>query len=747
MPHYIIYVELIEMAFKGLYKQYQMFWRLLFTLILLICVPVLIVNWFTIEKVYNDARKQNSEYLLQNAINLRNFFTAQKNAMIQNVVDISVEKTILPEIIERNPIEAIDAIKQLSYYKNNVPISNDCFIYFKGTDYLIGSEYMYGYQWFIDRYSKNEEFADAFDRILTGTDGGITCLPIVEGNNYYFSGMLFFLTTSLKTRNDTVIFYHINGSSLNSSFFGYSEANDYTLSIFDDEGKLLLTNKSDIDGINYTDGVISFISDHSQSTIRTEYQGETFNLFRGYDDELGLSFVLIIPETKIIQTLDLIYQRLMLTTWINIMVLSVMVVIVIMINYLPVWTAIKKLYSDKKMRPMVNEIESIVRKLDETISEKESMQNEIDDKSTHLTEYILNDLLMGKKVSDKDLLGIGIHPGYNRFFAITAFGVPLDIDNQDQIAKTIMKRYDCSVFVTRSVYERYLIFICAFADGRGDIRSCIADTLMELLIESSYGEKFKLCIGSIEASCDKLNSSYINTLISMDQAEYGKAVYYEDTVNQFRVFDDYPTQSVLCFIRYIKQGDKVYANLELDQIMQHIYKSVASVIIKQYVCYDVINMFLKTAMDLGLKLSNENIGKILMSKNIQEIHECMKPLVDRACDEIAFRRQEFERQENSKIVAYLDENYTNPDISLSLVASHFGLPVYSVSKILNELVGVGFSDYIISKRIGLAKQLLLTSDKSISEISLETGYRDVSYFIRLFKKNTNITPNQFRNSR
>lgn len=54
------------------------------------------------------------------------------------------------------------------------------------------------------------------------------------------------------------------------------------------------------------------------------------------------------------------------------------------------------------------------------------------------------------------------------------------------------------------------------------------------------------------------------------------------------------------------------------------------------------------------------------------------------------------------------------------------------------------TDYVNHRRIVLAKQYLSRPTPSITDIALMTGFNDLNYFIRVFKKLTGQTPLQFR---
>ena len=59
-------------------------------------------------------------------------------------------------------------------------------------------------------------------------------------------------------------------------------------------------------------------------------------------------------------------------------------------------------------------------------------------------------------------------------------------------------------------------------------------------------------------------------------------------------------------------------------------------------------------------------------------------------------------------------------------------------------VGMTLSRWLRLKRIGRAKELLEREDLSASQVAEQVGILDVSYFIRLFKRETGMTPGEYR---
>lgn len=65
-------------------------------------------------------------------------------------------------------------------------------------------------------------------------------------------------------------------------------------------------------------------------------------------------------------------------------------------------------------------------------------------------------------------------------------------------------------------------------------------------------------------------------------------------------------------------------------------------------------------------------------------------------------------------------------------------------KWFKEQFGITPLDYINNERIKLAKQLLCQSNSNIRSVSMQCGFSDVNYFVRLFKKTEGITPKAYR---
>lgn len=91
-----------------------------------------------------------------------------------------------------------------------------------------------------------------------------------------------------------------------------------------------------------------------------------------------------------------------------------------------------------------------------------------------------------------------------------------------------------------------------------------------------------------------------------------------------------------------------------------------------------------------------------------------------------------------------DDLYLDPNLSLAKLARHVNALPNFVSQTLNEVLKSTFYDYVGYWRVQAAKHLILKGEISILEISLDVGFNSRSSFYTAFKKETGMTPKQFR---
>lgn len=95
-------------------------------------------------------------------------------------------------------------------------------------------------------------------------------------------------------------------------------------------------------------------------------------------------------------------------------------------------------------------------------------------------------------------------------------------------------------------------------------------------------------------------------------------------------------------------------------------------------------------------------------------------------------------------IDYIENNYSDPCLNLSLVASHTHVTPSYLSRKFKQNLNQNFSDYLVNTRLQKAIHLLNTTTLSIQEIAYRVGYTDPYYFSNVFKKYNKCSPSQHR---
>lgn len=86
------------------------------------------------------------------------------------------------------------------------------------------------------------------------------------------------------------------------------------------------------------------------------------------------------------------------------------------------------------------------------------------------------------------------------------------------------------------------------------------------------------------------------------------------------------------------------------------------------------------------------------------------------------------------------------NISVNEYASRLNLTVDNLNQICKENYGQSPKTIILEKKITEAKRLLYFTDLSVKEIAFRLGFEDSSYFSRIFKQKTNLSPTEFKST-
>ncbi|WP_379359542.1 MULTISPECIES: helix-turn-helix domain-containing protein [unclassified Paenibacillus] len=110
-------------------------------------------------------------------------------------------------------------------------------------------------------------------------------------------------------------------------------------------------------------------------------------------------------------------------------------------------------------------------------------------------------------------------------------------------------------------------------------------------------------------------------------------------------------------------------------------------------------------------------------------------------DEHAERMKNVARFE--PVFRYIAENYQAP-LTVEQLSGIAGLSRFHFSRLFKELTGRTVTEYVTAVRLDKADHLLRSTGLSVTEVAVESGFNDIYYFSRTFKKHKKVPPSKFR---
>jgi len=203
----------------------------------------------------------------------------------------------------------------------------------------------------------------------------------------------------------------------------------------------------------------------------------------------------------------------------------------------------------------------------------------------------------------------------------------------------------------------------------------------------------------------------------------------------------------------IRRGDKAGAQEILNEILGYIFFSQGNdlELIKTRVV-ELVVLLSRAAVEGGAEigmifgLNDRFLWEIERLSSVDEIAFWLSKVMVRFTD-CVFNLVNVKNVDIIyKAVSYLRANYMY-EISLEQVAGEVHLSPAYFSKLFKNEMKCTFSEYLSALRIEYSKELLLDEDLPLVEVAGLVGFKDQSYFSKVFKKLVGVSPGEFRRSR
>lgn len=190
--------------------------------------------------------------------------------------------------------------------------------------------------------------------------------------------------------------------------------------------------------------------------------------------------------------------------------------------------------------------------------------------------------------------------------------------------------------------------------------------------------------------------------------------------------------------------DILFNNLKEDNILSSFFLgNTYSQNINDYIIFHTNGDI--QIQDIILSMCLESINKDkyynhMLNTNLLMLFGLLLRGYEKTCDLPKIKHKK--DSQNFAILKYMEENYRT--VTLTQLAGIFSYSPQSMSHRLKQLTGMSFTEYLVSKKMQAAVDLLTNTSLKIKSIGTELGYQNQEHFIRTFRKYYGTTPSSYR---
>ncbi len=267
-------------------------------------------------------------------------------------------------------------------------------------------------------------------------------------------------------------------------------------------------------------------------------------------------------------------------------------------------------------------------------------------------------------------------------------------------------------------------------------------------------QNYDFGIGRSYKGLEDLKSSYHEAVTAVEYAnriEGGQVIHITDIQDE-EPRREYPLKEKSAFLAAIRMGESAKAQEQLQRLTGLLFSYGSETDNLQKVrTYELLGTMVESAIAGGgdvdelLEISEKLFSESAIIRSQGQLLEWLKSRTDEII--LIVSRSHSNRYKNLVIRAkeYINEHYAEA-ITVRDVADAVCISESYFKTIFKKSSGYSYSEYLTIVRMNQAKNLLNKTEKSVTEIALDVGYQTPNSFSSLFKRETGLTPTQFKNS-
>jgi len=733
--------------------------------ILIFLIPLTGVTIFVYENAVTGLRSEIEQSNV-NQLNQVKMTIDDRMRELQEIASkIAYDEHLTPYMV-RDPYFGWEAIRQLSTYKANSSILEDLFLYFHDDSTIYSSRGLTNVDvLFSQTYQFNNTSKEDLLHDLNEAKGPIM-RPAEQVNvNYRKESMLTLLVPIMP--NDPfpygTVVYLMEESKLTGvmdSILNNFAGSSY---IFDQDGKMLTAN---IHGASMPQADLSVLSALQPGIHSLTLNNQKQSVVAVLSQENGWTYVTAMPSHQFFSRVVHIQTLILLVFSIVVLTGIAAAMLLAKRQYHP----IKDLMEFAKLRSKSAALDSA-----KNSNEWDWIKQTLHDYNARINiqePYVRNQclllLLKHGKPDDPEIeqlvLGAGLElpQGQGLYFSvILAWNASYAGENsrqerqqmQEMLHELELPSLHARVYgIEFSPAEQFALMVSLVPTETLPLQQQIEQTVetIKLMILENSELMPSIGVGTPYESLTELNQSFIEAATALEfrlAGGNGHVTYFEHLAELSSPDTEtfwIPKKSLLKLEQSLKQGNESVARQMIGSMINDMKNESLSVSLLRCFCYDLLNAMLRTASEMGMHSVIQHISALATFETLEDTEHKLNGLAGQICAQVERNTETEQHSLMDDIVAYVDQQYADYTLSLEHIALKYSISTSYLSRSFKEKTGLNFSQYISRCRMDEVIRLLLSTNAPLKDIIERVGYLDTPNFIRKFKKETGLTPGQYR---
>jgi two-component system response regulator YesN len=412
------------------------------------------------------------------------------------------------------------------------------------------------------------------------------------------------------------------------------------------------------------------------------------------------------------------------------------------------------------VQKLQNVLQKLTVQLDQERKEQDNLkklQEQVEENRATLRERLLFKLVVGaitptEAIEKGQMLGLDLTA---RYYLVVILKIELgdrteqyDHDEYQQVQNIVIGLVEKNpdIFVLKRDWgDLILVMKGSTPEYLEEERDLLLDEIKQKVAKTRY--QLTIGVGASKKRIADICQSFVDALVNIQNPSGENKSGLNQTVERAELLK-VDKSAVENYLRSgTKDGFDEFFNAYIRPLGETALKST---LIKNYIFVDVILATAKLVNELGGEIDKvvpelNSIETILSNvKSVDQLREQAYKVLSIA---LAYRDSQPGGQYKNLIrqaKEYIERYYTNPEITLNDVAAQANLSASHFSFVFSQETGQTFKEYLTEIRINKAKELLRMTALRSADIAYQVGYNDPHYFSSVFKKNTGLSPMEFR---